>query len=238
MKTPLRISLLTLSLFCASQTMAADIDSLNALAQSEFDSFTKDLTAALSYKAVSPAEPLGITGFDVGLELSVTHMKHDDLWQKAAGSDISYLPIPRLHAHKGLPFGFDVGATYTAVPDSNIRFFGLEAKYAILEGTMVTPAVAVRGTYTQLQGVSQLDFNTKGLELTVSKGLLNFTPYGGIGRIWSDADPHVAPLTSVSNQATKLFAGLNFNLLLGNVAVEWDRTGSNDTLSAKLGLRW
>ncbi len=222
----------------ASQASAADIDNLEALAPGQFSDFTKDLTALLSYKAIAPAEPLGVTGFDVGLELSATHMKHSDLWDIATGSDISVLPIPRLHVVKGLPFGVDIGASYTQVPNSNVKFWGAEVKYALLEGGIATPALAIRGAYSKLSGVSQLDFNTRSVDVSISKGLLNFTPYAGIGKVWSMADTDVVGLSKVTHNENKLFAGLNFNVLLGNVAVEWDRTGENDTLSAKLGLRF
>jgi hypothetical protein len=217
---------------------AANIDRLGSLAQSEFALFSKDLTAALSYKAVTPAEPLGVTGFDLGAEVSATRMKQSALWQVATGSDTSVLPLAKLHIHKGLPFGLDVGAVYTMVPNSNIRYWGADLKYALVEGSTVLPAVAVRGAYTRVDGVTQLDFNTRSVDVSVSKGLAMFTPYAGVGRVWSEATPHVAGLTAVSQSENKIFAGLNFNVLLGNLAVEWDRTGDNDTLSAKLGARF
>lgn len=218
---------------------AADIDVGNlANLQPQFNALSKDLTSILSYKAIAPAEPLGITGFDVGLELSATRVKSSNVWQLATGSDINVLPVPRLHVVKGLPFGIDIGATYTQVPDSNIKFWGAEVKYALLDGGVATPAIAIRGAYTKLNGVSQLDFNTRSVDLSISKGLLNFTPYAGIGKVWSTADTDVVGLTKVDHNENKLFAGFNFNVLLGNVAVEWDRTGDNDTLSAKLGLRF
>lgn len=226
--------------FLATGVWASDINQLQNLAQGEFKAFAKDLTGALSYKAVAPATPLGITGFDVSLGLSGTRMKHSDLWQKASGYGLSTLPVPKLQVTKGLPFGIDLGGFYTAVPTTNIRLWGAEVKYALLEGSMLTPAVAVRGSFTQLDGVDQLAFDTQGLELLVSKGFAGVTPYGGVGVVRSRAKARLTPLTLApeSNTATKLFAGLNWNVLLGNLALEVDRTGDNNTLSAKVGIRW
>ena len=82
------------------------------LNQSEFRDFSQDLGSALSYKAVTPPAPLGVTGFDLGLEVTGTQMKQSSLWQKATGSSVNTLPIPKLHAYKGLPLGFDIGAVY------------------------------------------------------------------------------------------------------------------------------
>lgn len=234
-----RIALL--ATFMTGNVIAADINTLQNLAQDEFKSFAKDLTGALSYKAIAPATPLGVTGFDVGLGLSVVHMKNSTLWNKASGHDLSYLPVPKLYVSKGLPFGIDIGGFYTAVPGSNIKLYGAQVQYAILEGSTVTPAVAIRGSYTKLDGVDQLDFDSQGVELLISKGFVGVTPYAGIGMVHGRASAHLPAgftLSSESNNQTKLFAGLNWNILLGNLAVEYDRTGNNDTVSAKLGIRW
>ena len=216
-----------------------DIDSLQSLVQTEFKSFSQDLGAALSYKAVSPAEPLGLTGFDIGLEVTGTKLNHSDIWDKASsGSAPSTVPIPKLHVIKGLPFNIDVGAIYTKVPSTNISLLGGELRYAILEGGVASPALAVRGTFTKLSGVDQLDFSTKGVELSVSKGFAMLTPYAGIGQVWVDSKPKVTGLTDESFQQTKYYAGANLNLGLMNFALEYDNTDSTDSYTAKLGVRF
>ena len=231
----------TPALFLAVSAMASDINNLKSLSQQQFNDFSRDLTSALSYKAVEPATNLGITGFDASLGVSAVRMKNSSIWQKATGSDVGFLPIPKLQISKGLPFGIDISGFYTAVPTTNIHLYGVALKYSILEGTVVTPALAVRGTYTKLDGVDQLGFDSKGLELLVSKGFLGITPYAGIGVVNSNSSAHLpAPfsLSSVNQTESKVFAGVNWNIVLGNLALEYDRTGNNDTLSAKIGLRW
>ena len=215
---------------------AADFDNLQRLAQSEFSALAKDFTAAGSYKAIAPAEPLGVVGFDIGASLSATNMAHSSVWEKA-GFDDSNLYMPRLSVHKGLPFNIDVGASLAAVPGSDIKLIGAEIKYAFIEGGTAIPAVAVRAAMTRLSGVDQLDLNTRSVELTVSKGFLMATPYAGIGRVWGTVTPHVGMLGKEKPSANKVFAGLNFNLGFGNLAAEIDSTGGNKTASVKLGFR-
>jgi len=223
----------------SSSALANDLDNIGALAQDKFKNFSKDLTGALSYKAVQPAEAMGLTGFDIGIELGVTELKHSNLWQTATGSDENWLPVPKLHISKGLPFDFNIGGFYTQVPDSNIKLWGAELSYAILAGSTLTPALAVRGAYTRLTGVSQLDFETRSIDVSVSKGLAMFTPFAGVGYVWADSNPNVGGLLSSEKiEASKIFAGLNFNIALGNLAIEADKTGDNMTYSAKLGLRF
>lgn len=217
----------------------ADIDQLNLLLQQEFRLLSEDLTAAASYKGVIPAKPLGVTGFDLGLEVTATRPAHRDAWQRASsGSVPGTVYVPKLHAHKGLPWDFDVGVFYGSVPGSNINLWGAELRYAVLEGGVAQPAASVRGTYTKLTGIDQLDFDTKGLELLLSKGFTVFTPYAGIGRVWTVSEPKVANLGKEKFAKGKYFVGGNLNLGLVNVALEGDKTGGVVSYNVKLGFRF
>jgi hypothetical protein len=220
----------------SAPAFADDLDDIRNLTQAEFAKLSKDFAAAGSYKSVSPAEPLGITGFDIGLEVTSTKMEHGDIWKKA-GADSSTVYIPKLHVHKGLPFGIDVGASLSGVPGSDIKLGGAEIKYAFIDGGVAMPAVAVRAAASKLFGVDDLDMETRSVELLVSKGFLNVTPYGGVGKVWGTLTPHFADLTKEKPSASKVFAGVNFSLGFANLAAEVDRTGGNKSVSVKLGFR-
>ncbi|MEJ7806492.1 MAG: hypothetical protein WKG03_11315 [Telluria sp.] len=229
------IFVLAAAVVCAP-AFADDLDKVRDLTQAEFAKLAKDFTAAGSYKSVSPAEPLGVTGFDIGVELTSTKMAHGDIWKKA-GADNSTLYIPKVHVHKGLPFGIDIGASLSAVPGSDIKLGGAEIKYAFLQGGVAMPAIAVRAAATRLFGVDELDMNTRSVELLASKGFLNITPYAGVGKVWGTLTPDFASLSKETPSASKVFAGVNFNLGLVNLATEFDRTGGNKSISVKLGFR-
>jgi len=218
-----------------------DIDALQNLAQSEFRDFSKDLGAALSYKSLAPAESLGITGFDVSLSVTGTSLDHVDAWRKATGDNSfsSTLPVPMLRVTKGLPFHIDIGAFYTAIPDSNVRMWGGEARWAFINGGVAVPAVAIHGTYSKLTGVDQLDLHTSSVDLSISKGFAFATPYVGVGEVWTNASPNGVPtLHGESINQTKYFGGVNLNFGLPNIALEVDQTGGITSYGAKVGLRW
>jgi hypothetical protein len=128
----------------------------------------------------------------------------------------------------------------TSIPSSNIKVLGADIKYAIIEGGALFPALSVRGTYTKLSGVDDLNLNTKGLELSVSKGFAILTPYAGIGKVKVTGEPgsSVAGLSSEDATLSKQFLGVNINLGLMDIAVETEKTGDNTTTSAKLGFRF
>lgn len=234
-------SVLAATALAAGAAQAADIDSIQLLSQQEYRAFSQDLGAALSYKPLTPAEPLGITGFDVGVAVTATELKNKALFDRVTsnGNLPSYLPVPTVRALKGLPFGIDVGVMASAIPGTNIRLFGGELRYAIISGNVALPAVAIRGNFSKMTGVSQLDFDTKGIDLSISKGFLNFTPYGGLGKVWVSSSPNGVPgLTKETFSLNKVFVGVNVNFLLVNFALEADRTGDNNTVGIKTGFRF
>lgn len=207
-------------------------------AQGAFKSLSKEIGFGLSYFPMAPAEPLGITGFDIGVEVTAVDISEDKSYWKNMGDFPGMLPIPRLHVQKGLPFGIDVGAIYSAVPSSNISLWGGEVKWAFLKGGTATPAVAVRGTYTKLNGVSNLDLNTMGYDVSVSKGFAMLTPYAGIGQVKIESDPKNIPgnpLTKESITETKYFGGMRVTMGLFNLVAEAD-FAEVPAYSLKLGL--
>ncbi len=182
-------SALILSLALAGRASATDLEFVRGVTQDGFKSLAKEAGSALSYKNTAPAAPLGLVGFDVGVEVTAVDVKQAaDYWKAISGNDApSYLVVPKLRARKGLPFGIDVGAMYSVVPSSNVQLLGGEVSKALLDGSVVLPAIGIRATYTRLLGVDSLALQTAGLDASISKGFLVFTPYLGAGALWIDA---------------------------------------------------
>lgn len=238
-KFTLMLALLSLT----NLATAKDIEFTDQITQGDFKSFVKEFGTALLFNPMAPAEPLGITGFDVSVEMVVTDINDQEkYWQKLVDDNdpYSFLAVPRLHVQKGLPFNIDVGAMYMAVPNSNIKLWGIEAKYAILEGSMVTPAVSVRASYSQLLGVDDVDLNTQSLDLLVSKGFLMFTPYGGVSviRVNGSENSAMVTLDDVNETSYRALAGIQFSpfpLLIINGEVSF---GDVAQYGLKVGFRF
>lgn len=209
--------------------LAADFDidltRTNTLTQSEFKKFSEEAGLALSYLPLSPAEPLGILGIDIGAEVTAANIREDQsYWTKLTQDPPGQLILPKLHVQKGLPFGFDIGAVYSKVPQSNVSMVGGELKWAFISGNAVFPAVAIRGSYTKLLGVDDLDLQTTGADLSISKGLAFVTPYAGIGQVWIKSKEKVSNLNlkEESLSLTKGFIGVKISLLIVNFVAEAD----------------
>jgi hypothetical protein len=233
-------ALMAVSVLAVSLPVAAgDINQINTLNQAQFRLLSEDLGAALSYKPLTPAEPLGITGIDLGIAATGTKLENGAIFKQAGASDVSTAVVPSLRLNKGLPLGIDVGAMAGGVPGTDIRVWGAELRYAILKGGAAVPAIGIRGSYTKLAGVDQLEFDTKGVDVSISKGFLFFTPYAGVGRVWAAGTPKDIPtLAKESFSLSKVFVGANLNFGLTNIALEGDRTGDATSYGLKLGFRF
>lgn len=213
-------------LLAAAMTLAAlpavaeDISIQSSITKNGFRNLSKEIGAAIGYRNMAPPAPLGISGFDVGGELEAISIdSNSDYWKSAFadGSAPSYLMIPKLRARKGLPLGIDIGAMYAYVPESNVKLFGVEVSKAILEGTMATPAVGVRATYTRLTGVNDLELQTFGLDASISKGFPFLTPYAGAGAMLVNSSAKgslKAAVPALSNETIavpRVFGGLVFS---------------------------
>lgn len=207
------IILLIILAFCVP-ARAADIILETTLVQSEFENMSKELGFAISYVPLAPAAPLGILGFNIGVEGTFLDIDETSpYWEKVTTDTLpDYLPIPKLHVQKGLPFKIDVGLIYSQVPGTNISLIGGEAKWAILEGSSVTPAFALRGSYTKLNGIDTLDLETMGFDASISKGFVLLTPYAGIGQLWITAEEKAGiGLSEAKEELTKVYAGIKFD---------------------------
>jgi hypothetical protein len=225
-------SALTLS----TKADAGDLTNFNALNQTEFLSLSKDLAAASSTKAIEPASTLGITGFDVNASTSVTVIHDGATWAKASGDSNSNLLQTKLSVTKGLSSRLDLGGFVSKLPSTNVSVAGLQVKYALLEGNAISPAIAVRGTHSRIGGVSEMELNNTGMDLLISKGFVGFTPYAGVGSVYS-----TAKATGKSNEhftQSKSFVGVSWNVLVVNFSTEYDRTGQTSSMSLKAGVRF
>lgn len=219
----------------AQPAMAATINPA-VLGQAQFRALSEDMGGALSYKGVTPAASLGITGFDVGVEVTSSQLQNTAAFQKATNTTNTSVLVPKLHVAKGLPLGFDVAAFYSAIPTTGISLYGAELRYAVIDGGLTMPAVGVRGSFSKLAGINNWSFDTKAVDVSVSKGFAMLTPYAGVGSVWTNSS--YTGLNSESFRKNKMFLGANLNLGLANFAVEYDKTGAVPSYSAKLGFRF
>lgn len=198
---------------CAQNTVPS-----GSATQAEFDNFVSEMGTAVWFSPGSSAETLGVTGFDLSTGVDVTDVSKGDslFWLNTSfGDPGSTITSSQFHIQKGLPGGWDVGAMWKNFGGSNASAWGLEAKYAIVDGSTVIPAVSVRASYSKLSGDDAVSLNTTGIDLMISKGFLMLTPYGGVSMVRIHGASRMAadmiPLRSVTDSTTYFFAGVQLS---------------------------
>jgi hypothetical protein len=231
-----------LSLCAASAAVAKDVEITCGNpcppgAQAAFESVSEDLIATIDYRAVGPAEATGLVGFGVGVVATYVPVDVESDWQGITGQDFSGLGMVGLQVTKGLPLNLDVGAFYTTVPDTNVDVYGAEVRYAILPGSTVSPAIALRGSYVAVTGIDSFEAESKSVDASLSKGFGPITPYVGVGYVFGETDPDASTgLRKVEVEETKAYLGARISLGLVEFTPEVGQIGDAVTYSARLGF--
>lgn len=226
------------ALLAASPAFASEFPSIGSLPQSAFRGLAEDLGAAFSYKGVTPATSLGPLGFDVGVEATQTSLEHRSAFQGAGAGSPSNLFVPRVHLYKGLFAGLDIGGFVGGASDVGATLFGVDLRYAFVQDSVTSPALAVRASATRASGLGSLGVDTAAVDLMASKQLAIFTPYAGAGAVRVRASASGTPLAEERFTQGRWFGGLNVNLLAVNLAFEAEKAGDNRSISAKIGWRF
>ena len=228
------ITILLVFIMAVPALAKTDITLPASFTQDDFKNLSRDLGLAISYVPLATAEPLGgvLPHIDLGVEATSTSIDNNaSYWTKISNvpgnsSIPSSLVMPKIHLQVGLPIiPIDLGIVYAEVPSTDIKYTGYEVKWSILQGSTVSPAIALRGAYTTLTGVTDLDISTKSADLSISKGFAMFTPYAGYGMVWieSKEKSSVVTLTDESLTENKWFVGCKITFFpLMNMVAEAD----------------
>jgi hypothetical protein len=213
--------------FAALPAFADDISFNPTITDADFAHFSRLVGQAIFATPVQPARATGFLGFDIGIAATAIPIDTKAAyWTNSVTStrleQNGYLAVPRLVASKG--FG---AATLSGMYASrgDIKMYGGSLDVPLIRGTVATPEIALRGSYSTLTGIDAFHMKTYGLEAFISKGFGPVTPYGAIGRQRDNANGSITVSTvtrslSDRSNATRYTAGVRLSLLLPKITVE------------------
>jgi hypothetical protein len=135
---------------------------------------------ALTFPNLGTAVPTGLAGFEVLAAAGGPQVDTGSSWWHHVDARTvgGVLYGQRLIVRKGLPLNLDVGVQVGQVAGE--RFWGGEVRWAVLEGGTVSPAVALRASYSRLTN-APFECEVAESQVFISKGFLVVSPYGAIG---------------------------------------------------------
>ncbi|MCA9601827.1 MAG: hypothetical protein R3A78_06950 [Polyangiales bacterium] len=172
-----------------------------------------ELSAVTLSTTPRPARTGGYGGFQLTFGGSMTQIRSDQSYWKLGtrgdqptlgaenASPSSSLLTVMGELRKGLPFGFELGATFGHVIDTSLWLVGGDLEWALVEGGIEWfPDIAVRGTFRTLLGGADFSLFTPGVELIISKpiaigGSWVLTPLASWSLAWVIASTDVVDLT-------------------------------------------
>ncbi len=181
---------------------------------SRFRSLMSEFGGALLPAVNLPARSLGQRGFYVGVDTTITDIHSgDDFWErgvKGAGDSVDTALIwNRVGPRKGLPFGFELGASLGRALNARAWSLGADLKWSLFEGFRTgwgqMPDVSIRGAVDAAVGFSQVQLIVPSFDVVLSKpfvlGLSGWTlsPYLGVQTGWIFADSEIVDLTPEDN---------------------------------------
>lgn len=218
----------------------SDIDFDPAITQQEFEQFSRLVAQGIYATPVDAARARGLLGFDIGVGATAIPVDTDSTyWQNAVSDDFTisdHIVVPRVIVTKGLSVA-TLSAMYSKVPDSDIAVWGASLDVPIIDGGIVKPTLALRGSYAMLQGVDEFDLNTYGVEVFLSKGFGPVTPYVAAGRTRSDAEGRISDTIVLTDEADshRFTVGVKLSLLLPKIVVEATQ-GEERSYAAKVSF--
>lgn len=215
------------------------INQFATVIDNQFEDYADSLSASHGYKALSDSAGPRALALDIGFDVATTKLERDSsLKSYSSKTSPNVLETPQLHINTRYSDGFNAGAFYSSVPDSDIQIYGGELRYSLMTSQRsYLPSLSVRGMYSQMIGMDDLFVTSTGLELSVSKGFNAFTPYAGVGTTWVDGEYELDGNTSRLTQ-NKYFMGLQFKLGVFSLSAEAEQSGEESTIRAKSGIRF
>jgi hypothetical protein len=160
-------------------------------AQARFHRLASTLGLAFVPPFQEPAATTGQAGFEVGLSSSQAFLHIGaDAWPtvdtQATGAPPGVLVLPALAVRKGLGGSFELGVAVQWLTNSQMIAMSGELRWAVVEGVLSAPDVALRVWGTRVIGAQDLDLGAAGADALVSKsfgiaGMTNVQPYGSFG---------------------------------------------------------
>ena len=218
----------------------SDFD-FDTISQEDFDTFSRLVAQGMYATPVEPATARGLLGFDIGVAVTAIPIDTDaSYWTDAVRDDFTvsnYLAVPKLVASKGLSVA-TVSASYAKVQDSDVSIIGGAVDVPILRGGIAMPSLTVRGAYSQLQGVDNLDAKSMGVEIFIAKGFGPITPYAAVGRMRAETEATVtsATLLEHSSDFNRFTAGVRISLMIPKIVIEATQAADERSYAAKISF--
>src|SRR5436305_8707088 len=174
MPSRFRVELFLLLALIAAVPASASWEVNGNATPGDFSDFHRRFSSDAYFYPRHSAAPLGLLGFEVYADTTYDSAFDSQSFNGTAvkGSYTGgFLSVARVGARKGLPGGFDIGASYGKALGGDVNLTAGELQYAIFHGGVLAPALSVRVTGTRTIDAKAYRLDQYGTELLLCKGV-------------------------------------------------------------------
>lgn len=192
-----------------------------ANAQAEFKILSRDIGRAIYLNPGNSPEPLKLLGVNAGFELSYIQIDEDVLGNASGINDPApFIIAPKLRVQKGITKTIDIGLAYLPpLTEVNVGMYGGEIRWDMINLLPIPiplSHLSLRGSYTKLTQLEELDLSTTAFDLSLGLNLPVIKPYAGVGLLTIDSKPGGLGAALFSNETTTetvSFVGAKLNII-------------------------
>lgn len=259
-------------------TANAAVPSFNSITSADYDKIVKELSANFAYSSVTPASSLGgLWGFEFGLVGGLTKTPEILALVKKNNSTFDQEKFPHGGAmlRVGIPLGFTAeaivfpkrtisslkigqtsGAAQWTITDVffsdlpvNLALKGFYSKTTMSYGQVINNSTTAN---TNVNATISFDDTLYGGQFLVSKKLLVFEPYLGLGYVHAKGDLGISAATapnasffaaggssaSTTPTSGQLLAGLDIKLFFFTLGAEYQRAFGTSSYNGRVSFRF
>jgi len=190
------------------------------LTREEFHQFAAELGSVLRFRQLSDSTTLGKGKVDISMQYAATPIDDaEGAWNNTMSHPtadhylVESISFPRIVARFGVSDRVDVGAWGGLAPGANYGLVGADTTIALmLQGPTRPVSVSIRPSVTSLVGPSEVWAGNASIDVSVSRTIGRFSPYGGVATSASVAvertdEVDLDPATATGSLA---YAGLSY----------------------------
>jgi len=227
---------------------AALLGQAQAQAQASFDGLAEDLAVAAWMNPSNSAEPHSAGIIPVGVQIAVETALVDidptaSHWAQIGYTE-SIIPLPRLRASVGVPFGLDVGVMYLSAADLDLEMIGYEVRMAFGNYIPVPMLEANVRYHTSTLTAGDMEIANSGFAAMIGANLPIIKPYIEVGTLTSTSTASGAlvagPVVLAGSEKTYTTTAIGAKLELAFFIINAERAtiGDRTSTNVKLGFEF
>ncbi|MFH1807242.1 MAG: hypothetical protein ABIJ09_00755 [Pseudomonadota bacterium] len=234
--------------------------------QDAFKGLTTELGLVFSPRSLAPSETPGHAGFDIGLDYTLHFIQpSNSYWADSTERGQAGRTMPPVlqtlgvRARKGLPFSLEVGGGGQYLFESHMYAVGADIRWALNEGFIWLPDLAVTLSVNRLLGNDQIDLTVASAGAQISKtfglfGMMRLAPFAGYNYVAINAasavidpDPRSADdiggnftfdqVSILGNGYHRAVAGLRLGSFIFDLTIEGDINFAGQQSVQQLGFQ-